>query len=178
MNIAITILLVVAGIVALVLIIALFTKKEYSIEREVMILKTKQDVFNYVKLLKSQDFYSKWMMTDPEMKKDFKGTDGTVGFVYGWDGNKKAGKGKQEIKRIKEGERISTEIRFERPFKGISETYMTTENSGVNQTKVKWVFGSKLKYLSNIMLAFMNFDKILGKDIAASLSTLKTVLEK
>lgn len=54
---------------------------------------------------------------DPNMKKDFRGTDGTVGFVYAWDGNKKAGKGEQEIKKITEGERVDVEVRFEKPLK-------------------------------------------------------------
>lgn len=40
-------------------------------------------------------------MTDPNMRKNFKGTDGTVGFCYAWDGNKKAGKGEQEIIALK-----------------------------------------------------------------------------
>ena len=103
---------------------------------------------------------------------------GTVGFIYAWDGNKQAGKGEQEIKQLKEGERIDMEVRFERPFKAVSETYMTTENAGGYQTKVKWVFGSKLKYPMNLMLVFMNMDKLLGKDMETSLTTLKGILEK
>ncbi len=43
-------------------------------------------------------------MTDPLMKKQFKGTDGTVGFLYAWDSqNNEVGKGEQEIERIKDG---------------------------------------------------------------------------
>ena len=42
-------------------------------------------------------------MVDPNMKKEFKGTDGTTGFIYGWNGNKKAGEGEQEIKNMVAG---------------------------------------------------------------------------
>jgi hypothetical protein len=36
-------------------------------------------------------------------EKGIRGTDGTVGFVYGWDSkNKNAGKGEQEIMNITE----------------------------------------------------------------------------
>ena len=178
MNTLLVILVVIAILIALLLIVALFSKKEYTLGREITINKPKQVVFDYVKLLKNQDHYSKWVMMDPNMKKDFKGTDGTVGFIYAWDGNKQAGKGEQEIKQLREGERIDMEIRFERPFKGVAETYMTTENAGGNQTKVKWVFGSKLKYPMNLMLVFMNMDKLLGKDMETSLTTLKGILEK
>ena len=92
MRIVKKILIVVVIIIAIPLIIALFIKKEYSIQREITINKPQQEVFNYVKYLKNQDNYSKWVMTDPAMKKDFRGTDGTVGFVYAWDSkNKNAG---------------------------------------------------------------------------------------
>lgn len=116
MNILIIILAIIASLIAIILIAALFIKKEYTIEREVAINKPKQEVFSYIRFLKNQDHYSKWVMTDPAMKKEFKGTDGTVGFVYAWDGNKKAGKGEQEIMKITEGERIDIEVRFVKPF--------------------------------------------------------------
>jgi hypothetical protein len=37
-------------------------------------------------------------MMDPDMKKTYRGTDGTVGFVSEWESNKKdVGTGEQEI---------------------------------------------------------------------------------
>ncbi len=87
MNILIKILIGIGALIAVLLIVALFVKKEYTIEREITINKPKTEVFNYVKHLKNQDNYSKWVMQDPGMKKEFRGTDGTVGFVYAWDSN-------------------------------------------------------------------------------------------
>ena len=170
------ILLVVAILIAIPLIIALFVKKEYVVEREVTINKPKQEVFDYVKYLKNQDNYSKWVRMDSNMKKDFKGTDGTVGFVYAWDGNKNAGKGEQEIKNITEGERVDVEVRFEKPFEGIATTPIVTEAVSENQTKVKWAMNGKSKYPLNFMNLFM--DGMLGKDLETSLTTLKGILEK
>jgi len=80
---------------------ALFMKKDSLIQCSIIINKPKQEVFNYVKSLMNQEKFSKWVMTDPNMRKNFKGTDGTVGFCYAWDGNKKAGKGEQEIIALK-----------------------------------------------------------------------------
>lgn len=178
MNTIIMILFVIAGIIALLLLLALFTKKSYTIEREIAINKPKTEVFNYLKHLKNQDHYNKWVMMDPQLKKEFRGTDGTEGFVYAWEGNKKAGKGEQEIKRIKEGEKLDVEVRFIKPFEGIANTPFTTETLQPGQTKVKWGMSSQLKYPMNIMLLFMNFDKILGKDLEVSLGNLKNILEK
>ena len=179
MNIVITILLVAIGLVALLLILALFTRNGYTIEREAVIKRAKSDVFHYVRFLKNQDFYSKWVMSDPNMKKTYAGTDGTPGFVYAWDSkDKNTGKGEQEIKRIVDGSQIGTEIRFERPFKNVSQALMTTSDIGENQTRVNWEFSSSMKYPMNVMMLFINFDKLLGKDMEASLLRLKGILEK
>src|SRR5258708_264432 len=119
MSILITILVIIASLIALVLIIALFIKKDYAVIRQVTINKPKQDVFNYIKYIKNQDDYSVWVKMDPNMKREFSGTDGTVGFVSAWDStNKKAGKGEMEIKKIKEGERVDMGLHFIKPFEG------------------------------------------------------------
>jgi hypothetical protein len=129
MTILLYILLTLVGIIALLLIIGLFSKKGYVIERSVLINKPKHEVFNYVKLMKNQDYFSKWVMKDPDMKKDFRGTDGTEGFIYAWDSvDKNAGKGELEIKKIKDGERVDMEIRFERPMKTVSTAAFVIEN--------------------------------------------------
>ena len=112
------------------------------------------------------------------MKKEFRGTDGSVGFVYAWDGNKQAGKGEQELKGIREGERIDVEVRFIKPFEGIATTPFTTKPISENETLVTWGMTSTLKYPMNLMLLFMNMDKLLGKDLETSLLTLKKILEK
>ena len=117
MKIILYLFIGVSSIIALLLIIALFIQNEYSVERSIIINKPKQQVFDYIKFIKNQEYYSRWVMRDPNMKKDLKGTDGSVGFIYGWNGNKDAGEGEQEIKKIKEGEKIEMELRFVRPFK-------------------------------------------------------------
>ena len=179
MKIVKKILLVLLGIVVLFLVIALFVKKEYAVEREITINKSRQTVFDYVKYLKNQSNYSVWAQMDPNMKKEYRGTDGTVGFVSAWDSNvKDVGKGEQEIKAIKEGERLDFELRFKVPFEATDYAYIVTEQAGENQTKVKWGFNGKMPYPMNTMLLFMNMDEMLGKDLETGLTNLKTVLEK
>lgn len=175
MNIAIAILSVVAGLILLLLIIALFMKKRYNTHREITIRLPKQKVFDYLKQIRNQDNFNKWIMIDPNMKKEYRGTDGTVGFVYAWNGNKEAGEGEQEIKAIVEGKVIEMELRFVRPFAGIANAKMTTESLSDNQTKVIWNTASEIKYPLNIMLPMIV--KMLEKDMNTSLVTLKSNLE-
>ncbi|MEP7317707.1 MAG: SRPBCC family protein [Panacibacter sp.] len=173
------ILIIVVIVIALPFIIALFSKKEYAVEREIIISKPKQQVFNYIRFLKNQNNYSVWNMKDPNMKQEFKGTDGTVGFVSAWDStDKNVGKGEQEIKKITEGESLELNLHFIKPFDGLANARMTTKAISENETKVTWGFDSKMKYPMNIMLLVMNMEKMLGKDLGTGLNNLKTVLEK
>ena len=179
MKILKRILLVVLAIIGLVLITALFVKKEMHAEREVVINKPRAEVFAYVKYLKNQNDYSKWASMDPAMKKEFKGTDGTVGFVSAWESDKEdVGKGEQEIKDIREGERIDYELRFIKPWESTATAYMITEAVSENQSKVKWGFDSKMAYPFNIVGLFMDMDKMIGDDFEAGLQKLKTQMEK
>jgi uncharacterized protein YndB with AHSA1/START domain len=178
MKILKTILIAVGILIAIPLIVSLFVKKDYEVEREITIDKPKEEVFDYVKLLKNQDNYSKWATMDPDMKKTYSGTDGTVGFVSAWDSdNKDVGKGEQEIKKITEGERIDFELRFFEPFESTEPAYMTTESISENQTKVKWGFNGHMDYPMNIMMLFMDFETMIGDDLDTGLKNLKSVLE-
>jgi hypothetical protein len=179
MKILKNLLLVIVGLIVLVLIVAVFVKKDFAVEREIVINKPKTEVFDYIKYLKNQDNYSKWAQMDPAMKKEYKGTDATVGFVSAWDSDKDdVGKGEQEIKGITEGERVDYELRFIKPFEATNYAYMATESASDAQTKVKWGFNGKMNYPMNIMMLFMDMDAMLGKDLETGLNNLKGVMEK
>lgn len=177
MEILLSILKIIGIIIVIALIAALFIPKTYKIEKEIVINRPQQDVFNYIKFLKNQDTYSKWAMIDPEMSKTYSGSDGTVGFIYAWDSkNKNAGKGEQEIVKMIDRERIDIELRFIKPFEGVGHAHMISESLSEEQTKVKWGMKGKSKYPLNLMnLMMANF---LGKDLETSLSNLKNTLEK
>jgi len=176
MNTIITILLVVAGIIALLLLIALFMKREHYVKREIIINAPRQKVFDYLKLLKNQDEFNKHAMADSDRKREFKGTDGTVGYIYAWSGDKNAGVGEKEIKNIIEGKKIEMEIRFLKPMTVTATIIMEMESLSDDQTKVYWSNAGTLKYPINIMIPMM--EKHVVKDMDSSLLTLKNILEK
>lgn len=169
------VVLIILAIIAIPFIIALFVPKTYGVERHTIINRPKHEVFDYIKLIKNQDHYSKWVKTDPDMKKTFTGVDGTIGFIYGWNGNSKAGEGEQEIKGVTDGERITTEIRFVRPFKAVGHIYMATEADSEHGTKVTWGMTGRSPYPLNLMTRLMQSS--LGNDISISLGDLKKILE-
>lgn len=166
-------------LIALVLLIALFVEKDYNIEREIMINKNKAEVFEYIRLLKNQDHYSKWNMADINSIREYKGTDGTVGFYTSWDSkNKNVGKGEQTIAKIIEGERIDFDLHFIKPFEGKASSFFALSSISENQTLIKWAFKSSMPYPMNIMRVLMNMEKMLGDDLQGGLTNLKVILEK
>src|SRR4051812_31480970 len=150
-------------LVALLLIIPLFISKDFAVEKTITINRPSDQVFDFVKYLKNQDRYSYWAMADPNSAKDYSGTDASVGFVSKWD-SKKLGSGEQEIKGIDENaRRVDYELRFFKPMKATNNAYMAVDNTGAEQSKVKWGISGKMSYPMNIMSPFM--DKMLGKDL-------------
>jgi hypothetical protein len=165
------------GLVVLLLLAALFVKNEYTVERNVAINKPNGQVFGYVKLARNQDNFNKWILSDPQIKKSYRGgSDGTVGFVYAWESKGSAGKGEQEIKRIREGEEVDFAVRFIKPFEGEAAAIMKTEPLAANQTKLTWRMEGRNHYPLNLMNLFV--PDLLGKDLETSLGNLKTLLEK
>jgi polyketide cyclase/dehydrase/lipid transport protein len=173
----VNILFVIVSLVALLLVLGLFMPNNYAIEREVCIHRPKAEVFSYIRLLKNQQQYSKWVMTDPNARKEYNGTDGQPGFSYAWESNnKQVGKGIQTIKNISEGKKLDVEVQFFKPFEGIAQTQMVTTENGAGETMVKWRMEGRNKYPMNLMLPIIN--NMLGKDIQISLLTLKNHLER
>lgn len=173
-----TTLIVIAIFIVLIFILNLLMGKEMKIERIVSINKNSKQVFDHLKITKNQDNFSVWNMADPNMKKEYKGVDGEVGFVYKWNSetNKNVGAGEQEITKIEEGKTIEYEVRFFKPMKNVAHVkfIITSENS--DRTLVQWVFLSPTKFPMTLLKPI--FQNMLGKDLEKGLLNLKANLEK
>jgi hypothetical protein len=171
--------IVLLSLLALVLITSAFIRKEYSVERGVVINRPLYAVYDYVKYLKNQIEYSVWAKIDPYMNTEFRGTDGTVGFVWSWDSSdSEAGKGEQEITGVEEGKRIDYEIRFSEPVKSTDKAYISLDRVNDSITNVRWAINGRLKYPVNISFLFIDMDEMLGNDLESGLKNLKAILEK
>lgn len=171
-------LYIIGGLISLVLLLHLIGPKNYNVFRTVEISRPKSEVFTYLKSLKNMDDWSPWAKKDPNMEKKFTGEDGEVGAVSYWNGNKEVGEGEQEIKKIIEGERIESELRFLKPFKSTSDCYIDLAELANGTTQVKWGFSGKNKFPMTIMSLFKNMDTMVGPDFEQGMASLKTVMEK
>lgn len=166
------------GLVVLIAILAIVAPKTYDVSRSISISKPVSEVFDYVRSLKKHDEWGPWAKRDLNMVKEFTGTDGEVGAISSWKGNKEVGEGEQEITGIKVNEVVETQLRFLKPFKSVSDAYIRVLEEGNGSTKVTWGFSGKNKFPVSIMMLFMNMEKNVGKDFEQGLSDLKLILEK
>lgn len=173
-----TIVLYIIGAILLIIgCLALIAPKTYHVSRSITIHQPVAQVFNYLKYIKNQDDWSPWKKKDPVMKQEFVGTDGEVGFVSKWEGNKEVGTGEQEIVSITENVSINSQLRFFKPWKSQSDAYITTKAMDDDSTEVVWGFSGVNKPPSNIFFLFFNMDKTVGKDFEEGLADLKRILE-
>ena len=147
------------------------------VEKSVDINLPKQEVYDFLKYCKNQDHFSVWNRTDPAKKTSYQGTDGTVGFIYSWESNvKNVGAGSQEISKLVAGESIEFALRFEKPMKNTGKSTFIFSEINPSLTRVTWNFSGPTKFPMSLLKGM--FQKMLGKDLAQSLSNLKELLEK
>jgi len=173
-----TTLIVIALIVVSIIIVALLIGKEMNVERSVIINKPLKEVFEYLRFMRNLDNFSVWNMADPNMHKEFRGTDGESGFVYIWNSStmKNVGAGEEELIEVDKNKKIEFEIRFKRPIQNVAKTSFVLESVSADKTNVEWDFQSRSKFPMNILKSVLQ--KMLGKDLEQSLQNLKKVLEK
>lgn len=173
-----TTLIVITAVLVSIIIVALLIGKEMNVERSVIINKPLKEVFEYLRFMRNLDNFSVWNMADPNMHKEFRGTDGEPGFIYIWDSStmKNVGAGEEEIIEVDKNRKIEFEIRFKRPMQNVAKATFILESVSADKTNVEWDFQSRSKFPMNILKSV--FAKMLEKDLEKSLQNLKKVLEK
>ena len=163
-----------AGIIALLLVIALFIPKQYTVSVTETINKPQQEIFEYVKLVKNQEYYSVWVMSDLSSL-SYAGVDGTVGCVQSWNSkDDNVGEGAQEITKITPN-RIDVDLRFKRPFESNQKAATLLKAISPIVTEVTSEFYGNDTYPLNLM-SFVG-KKIIKDAEVQNLKNLKKVLE-
>lgn len=166
----------IVGFIVLLLLVALFIPNDYNVSVSTTINKPRKVVFDYVKLVKNQEYYSVWVMQDPNVNMKYEGVDGTAGFKASWDSkDDNVGAGSQLITAISE-ERIDVDLHFERPMKGEAKASTLLKSISENETKVTSEFYGNSSYPMNLM-NFMG-EKYITEAETQNLANLKKILEK
>ena len=118
---------------------------------------SKEEVFDMVRYLKNFPKWSPFLAQDPAQKYEVKGTDGTVGAQYHWNGNAGKDIGYQEIVKIDMLNFIGLKCDIQKPFEaqptfeysfketpnGIEVTQDFKVNSGIVPAFFMWLGGAK-----------------------------------
>lgn len=175
MKILKILLYIVLSLVALLVIMGLFAKKEYRIERSTMIYAPRDTVYEQVRFFKHFHAWSPWSKIDDSMQWSIEGADGEVGAVYQWKGNKDVGTGRQTLKS-KSPDRIDYELAFLEPWENTAPTWFEMKEKG-DSTQVTWVFNMHVPFPWNGMAMLTDVNSFVGKDFERGLGNLKKLCE-
>ncbi len=128
-----------------------------QIKKSVTINGTIEETFDMVKYLNNFPKWSPFLAQDPNQEYEVKGTDGTIGAQYHWNGNKGKDLGYQEIMKIESNKFIGMKCDIQKPFKaqptfdysfekttsGIKVTQDFKVESGLIDAFFMWLFGAK-----------------------------------
>ncbi len=166
-------LFIVVGLLALWMLLGVFAKKSYHIERSAEIDAPRDTVFRQVAFLKNFKNWSPWHVYDPNIKTEITGTDGAPGAVYTWSGNDKVGTGTLTLKSVKP-ERLDFEIDFGWTP---SPAYFQLEEAG-EKTKIIWAMDMQVAFPWNAFAMLTDVNAFVGKDFENGLANLKKVCEQ
>jgi len=167
------------GAVALivVLLIAISTRPDtYHVERSTTISAPPAVVYAQIADFHKWESWSPWDKMDPQMKRTYEGTQGTVGATYAWVGNDKVGAGKMTVAAIDPNKRLEIKLQFIKPFEDTAKNGFSLESAG-NGTKVTWFMDGAHNFLSKAMCLVMDMDKRIGSDFEKGLADMKKVAE-
>ena len=168
---------VVLASIAAILVYAATKPDSFRVERSTAMNAPPEKIFPYIDGLKRWTAWSPYEGRDPAMKRAYSGADGGKGAVYEWDGNDDVGKGRMEIVDSTPPHRVVIKLDFLKPFEGHNMAELTVEPKG-GQTIVTWAMYGPSTFMTKLIGTFMDMDDMIGRDFAAGLAKLKTVVEK
>jgi len=168
---------VVVVAVAAILIYASTRPDSFRVERSTAINAPPEKIFPYIERLTRWAEWSPYEGRDPAMKRAHSGAASGKGAVYEWDGNDQVGKGRMEIVDSTPPHKVVIKLDFLKPFEGHNTAELTVQPKG-GQTIVTWAMYGPSTFMTKLVGTFMDMDEMIGRDFAAGLAKLKTIVEK
>ncbi|MBP9689914.1 MAG: SRPBCC family protein [Bacteroidia bacterium] len=170
------VLTILAILLTIPLIVAIFIPKKYTVSVKQTINKPQAQVFDYVKILNNQKYYSVWLLADPDLELTIVGQDGTLGAIQKWNSQvDDVGEGEQEIIGLTDT-RIDLEIRFKRPFESKVKAANIIQPLTENTTEITSEFYSESPYPLNLP-SYLFGKKIITDAQIKNLANLKKIVE-
>jgi uncharacterized protein YndB with AHSA1/START domain len=172
-----TIVIVIVGAVAALLIYAATRPDTFSVQRSTRIQAAPDRIYALINEFPKWPTWSPWEKLDPTMQRTLSGASTGKGSVYEWSGSGKVGAGRMEITDTQAPSKVEIKLDFIKPFEGHNVTVFTLTPQG-DATEVHWVMSGPAPFISKLMGVFMNMDTMIGKDFEAGLANMKAAAEK
>lgn len=147
--------------------------KPYSLQVSEDINAPIDTVFDVLKDLNQLEAWSPFSAMDPSLVSTISTPASGVGSVYSWKG-KRIGSGSMTMTVCTKPYKIAFDMDFNGKDKALSE-YLITETDGV--TTVTWFLGGERGFGGQLMNALFKFDKMMAKNFADGLDSLKRLIE-
>ena len=147
----------------------------FRVQRSTVIHAPPESIQPHIANFRAWVNWSPYEKLDPAMKKTFSGPESGPGAVYAWEGNKKAGEGRMEM-RESSPTRVTIQLDFTRPFEAHNMTTFTLQPRG-DRTEVTWAMDGPQPFMQKVMCVFINMDRLVGKDFETGLANLKALAE-
>ncbi len=171
-----TILLIIAGLIAVFLIAAARQPDHFTYSRSIVIAAPASAAFPYFNNMRKWQEMSPYVRLDPSAKYTFSGPESGVGAKIAWDGNGQVGAGSMIIEESKPNDTVRLRLAFLRPFACNNTVLFTLQESG-GQTTVTWAMSGQSKFITKAMGVLINMDKMCGKQFEEGLANLKRLTE-
>lgn len=157
------------------LVLAMFKSSDMYVSRELVILKTPDEIFPHINNSQKSYDWMPWKETDPDVKVEFLGPIEGLGSKSSWNGQK-MGVGSSEVIESIQNQTVKTKLVYTKPFEmsQVAEVSLTPVPEG---TTVKWSVRGQNNYFFKLMSIFVNCDKMIGGEFEKGLSKLKKILE-
>ncbi len=167
--------LIVAGLVALLLVIGLLLPSHFAISRSLVINAPAERIFPHLDKPRAWKNWSVWNRRDPAMQIDYAGPDQGVDAAWRWQ-SATEGNGNMTFTAVDANKQLTYRLSF--PDFGMSSNgVLRLEPTGTG-TKVTWTNEGDMgnNPVNRYFGLFM--DQMVGPDFEAGLSNLKEIVEK
>lgn len=165
---------ILAGLIALFLVVALFLPSDYKVERTISIEKPVGIVYSQVIDLRNWENWNPWTAMDPDAKYVISGPEKGVGAKWAWEGEI-LGTGHLIILEAEENKSIKSDLIFLEPQAMKSYDVWEFEPAGAG-TQVVWANVGELDYPVGRYFGLF-LDQMMGPDFEKGLLNLKETCE-
>ncbi len=168
------ILIIVAGLLAVFVVVVATRPADFRVERTVALAASPEALFEHVNDHRKFSVWNPFMKLDPNVKNTYSGPESGVGAVCSWDGNKNVGAGSCTIIESKPGELVRCRMDWKRPMEGTATVDFTFKPEG-GKTLVTWAMYGKNNFMGKMMSLFIDCDKMCGPQFEKGLADLGAV---